>query len=91
MPLRGLKDEMEPGDITQLLRAYDAGDQGAFDRMVPLVYDELRRLAHRHIRRGPWRGKLLRAGGDDQQAVFFQPEDYALYKRALLETAEAVQ
>jgi RNA polymerase sigma-70 factor (ECF subfamily) len=41
------------GDITQLLRAYEGGDRGAFDRMVPLVYDELRRLARRHLRRGP--------------------------------------
>lgn len=27
--------------------------------------------------------------GVDRQAVFFQPEDYALYKRALQETAAA--
>ncbi len=62
MPPRGMKGKMEPGDITQLLRAYDAGDQGAFDRMVPLVYDELRRLARRHIRRGP-RGQTLNTTG----------------------------
>jgi RNA polymerase sigma factor (TIGR02999 family) len=42
----------ETGEITQLLRAYEAGDQGAFDRLVPLVYDELRRMARRHLRRG---------------------------------------
>ena len=30
-----------------------AGDSDAFDRVVPLVYDELRRLARRHLRRGP--------------------------------------
>ncbi len=50
------------GDITQLLRAYDEGDRSAFDRMVPLVYDELRRLARRHIRRGP-RGQTLNTTG----------------------------
>ena len=53
---------MAAGEITQLLRAYDAGDRSAFDRMVPLVYDELRRLARRHIRRGP-RGQTLNTTG----------------------------
>jgi len=53
---------MEGGEITQLLRAYDAGDRSAFDRMVPLVYDELRRLARRHLRRGP-RGQTLNTTG----------------------------
>jgi RNA polymerase sigma-70 factor, ECF subfamily len=43
----------QSGDITQLLRAYEGGDRGAFDQMVPLVYEELRRLARRHLRRGP--------------------------------------
>jgi len=42
----------DPGDVTRLLRAYDAGDAGAFNRLVPLVYDELRRVARRHRRRG---------------------------------------
>jgi RNA polymerase sigma factor (TIGR02999 family) len=41
------------GEITQLLRAHEAGGRGAFDRVVPLVYDELRRIARRHLRRGP--------------------------------------
>jgi RNA polymerase sigma factor (TIGR02999 family) len=53
---------MEAGEITQLLRAYGAGDRSAFDRMVPLVYDELRRLARRHLRRGP-RGQTLNTTG----------------------------
>jgi RNA polymerase sigma factor (TIGR02999 family) len=54
---------MEAGEITQLLRAYDAGDRSAFDRMVPLVYDELRRLARRHLRRGPRGGQTLNTTG----------------------------
>jgi RNA polymerase sigma factor (TIGR02999 family) len=41
------------GAITQLLRAHEAGDRDALDRVVPLVYDELRRMARRHLRRGP--------------------------------------
>jgi RNA polymerase sigma factor (TIGR02999 family) len=43
----------QPGEITRLLQAYDGGDRSAFDRLVPLVYDELRRLARSHLRRVP--------------------------------------
>src|SRR5438067_3394604 len=32
-------------DVTQLLNAIDRGDPQAADRLLPLVYDELRRLA----------------------------------------------
>ncbi len=38
-------------EITQLLLAWGAGDQTALDRLVPLVYDELRRLAQSQMRR----------------------------------------
>jgi RNA polymerase sigma factor (TIGR02999 family) len=41
------------GEITRLLHAYEAGDRTAFDQLVPLVYDELRRLARSHLRRVP--------------------------------------
>jgi RNA polymerase sigma factor (TIGR02999 family) len=36
---------------TELLLAWGRGDTSAFDRLVPLVYDELRRLAQRYMRR----------------------------------------
>jgi RNA polymerase sigma factor (TIGR02999 family) len=49
-------------DISDLIRAYQGGDRAAFDRLVPLVYDELRRMAHRHLRRGP-RGATLDTTG----------------------------
>ena len=32
-------------DVTQLLIAIDAGDPKAADQLLPLVYDELRKLA----------------------------------------------
>jgi len=38
-------------EITQLLQAWSSGDRAALDRLIPLVYDELRRLAHSHMRR----------------------------------------
>jgi len=39
----------ETADITVLLRAWRAGDRGALDRLTPLVYGELRRLAHKFM------------------------------------------
>ena len=37
------------GQVTQLLRAWSEGEQGALDRLVPVVYDELHRMAQRHL------------------------------------------
>ena len=39
------------GPVTELLVRYHAGDSGALDQLLPLVYDELQRLASRHIRK----------------------------------------
>jgi RNA polymerase sigma-70 factor, ECF subfamily len=38
-------------DVTSLLSELARGDQGAADRLMPLVYDELRRLARSYMRR----------------------------------------
>ena len=39
-----------PADVTGLLVAWRGGDGAALDRLVPLVYAELRHLAHRYMR-----------------------------------------
>jgi RNA polymerase sigma factor (TIGR02999 family) len=39
------------GAATELLIAWGGGDDGARERMLPLVYDELRRLAASYLRR----------------------------------------
>jgi RNA polymerase sigma-70 factor, ECF subfamily len=39
----------EPAELTGLLRAWSAGDADAFDRVLPLVYDELHRMAARYL------------------------------------------
>jgi RNA polymerase sigma factor (TIGR02999 family) len=39
-------------DVTRLLRAHEQGDPAAFGELMPLVYDQLRRLARRQRRRG---------------------------------------
>jgi RNA polymerase sigma factor (TIGR02999 family) len=38
-------------EISLLLKAWRGGDEAALDKLVPLVYDELRRIAHRHMAR----------------------------------------
>jgi len=38
-------------DVTGLLVAWSQGDKEALDRLAPLVYDELRRIAHRYMKR----------------------------------------
>jgi RNA polymerase sigma factor (TIGR02999 family) len=40
-----------PQEVTQLLIDWSNGDQNAFERLLPLVYGELRRLAGRHLAR----------------------------------------
>ena len=46
-----------PGNVTQLLLDWRNGDQEALNKLLPLVYDELRRIAKR---------KLQRYGSDGQ-------------------------
>jgi RNA polymerase sigma factor (TIGR02999 family) len=40
-----------PEGITQLLIDWEKGDQGALEKLMPLVYSELRRLASNYLRR----------------------------------------
>jgi RNA polymerase sigma-70 factor (ECF subfamily) len=43
--------ETDAGDVSNLLRAWSGGDQNALEMLTPVVYDELRRLARRYMRR----------------------------------------
>jgi RNA polymerase sigma factor (TIGR02999 family) len=52
----------EKGEITRLLHAYAGGNRAAFDELVPLIYDELRRIARNHLRRTQ-RGATLDTNG----------------------------
>ena len=40
-----------PANVTQLLNDWSEGDKEALDKLIPLVYDELRRQAARYLRR----------------------------------------
>ncbi|MFV1986792.1 MAG: ECF-type sigma factor [Gemmatimonadota bacterium] len=38
------------GDVTGLLSECSSGDETAFERLIPLVYEDLRRIAHSRLR-----------------------------------------
>src|SRR5215510_13572066 len=40
-----------PNEITQLLLRWSRGDQAALNQLMPIVYDELYKLAHGYLRR----------------------------------------
>ena len=44
-------DSKAPEEITLLLHAWSHGDQTAFDKLAPIVYTELRRLARNYMAR----------------------------------------
>jgi RNA polymerase sigma factor (TIGR02999 family) len=56
------------GDVTLLLRAWAAGDSASLERLVPLVYDHLRRMAGCYMRQ--------EAAGNTLQATALVNEAY---------------
>ena len=40
---------LSPQDVTQLLQAWSRGDSSALEKLTPLVYNELHRLAHHYM------------------------------------------
>jgi RNA polymerase sigma factor (TIGR02999 family) len=63
-------------EVTQLLRAWSEGDQGALQQLMPMVYDELHRLARHYM-------------ADERQGHTLQPT--ALVHEAYLRLANAGQ
>jgi RNA polymerase sigma-70 factor, ECF subfamily len=45
------KDGLTEQDLTGLLIEWRQGDEAALDKLTPLVYDEIRRIAHRYLQR----------------------------------------
>ena len=43
------RSEPVSGDVTRLLQVWRGGDDRAFEQLVPLVYDELHRMALRYL------------------------------------------
>jgi RNA polymerase sigma-70 factor (ECF subfamily) len=51
MQRTGQPEPAESDDVSFLLRAWSEGDQGALERLIPIVYGELRRLAQSYMNR----------------------------------------
>jgi len=48
---KGVMSAQSPEEVTQLLLAWNGGDTAALGKLMPLVYDELRKAAKRYLRR----------------------------------------
>ena len=47
----GVEDPLvESGSLSELLANWQAGDQQTLEALLPVAYDELRRLAHRYLK-----------------------------------------
>jgi RNA polymerase sigma factor (TIGR02999 family) len=44
-------EAVAPDEVAQLLQCWSRGDKAALSRMLPLIYDELRHMAQRHLQR----------------------------------------
>lgn len=55
-----MEEMSHPGDATRILRRLTGGDEAAAEELLPIVYDELYRLAARAMSRQP-RGHTLQA------------------------------
>ena len=51
-------DEHKTGDVTQLLRRYADGDRQAMNELVPMVYEDLKRMARAQLRRSSVGGDM---------------------------------
>ncbi len=49
LSMSGLPVGQDGGEVTKLLRAWSDGDADAFERVLPLVYEELHRMAARYL------------------------------------------
>ena len=72
-PLKLMEEKSQPGaapgEVTRLLLAWNAGDQAALEKLMPLVYGELRQLAERHFRKER-RGHTLQPTAVVHEAYF---------------------
>ena len=50
-PGRALMTTPSQQEVTQLLLDWGGGDRAALEKLLPLVYEELRRMAHRYMNR----------------------------------------
>lgn len=53
---------MEQPDVTELLRRWSAGERHGLDELIPVVYGQLRSLAHQRLRGAPGERSLNTTG-----------------------------
>lgn len=95
---------LEPQAVTRLLRQLSAGNKDAFDQLVPIVYDQLRKLAARSLR--SWRAdhtmratalvheaylKLAGAESDWQDRVHFYAVAARVMRNILLDYSRSAK
>lgn len=54
--------QVDPREVTQILQRYGTGDEHAFDQVMDMVYEDLRRIAHRQLRRARFGDTLATTG-----------------------------
>ncbi len=93
-PDRTPREGSSPGEITRLLAGARAGERAASDRLFALVYDDLRRMARRHVRAANQRDAghqatslvheaFLRLAKPDGQAFADRQHFFAVASRAM--------
>jgi RNA polymerase sigma-70 factor, ECF subfamily len=60
-------DAVTHGEVTELLRQWQGGDRQALERLLPIVYGELQRLARHYLHR-EYRGHAIQTGTLVQEA-----------------------
>ncbi len=93
---------MDADTVVRLLQEWRAGNEGAYDRLIPVVYDELRRLARAQLgRETPGHSlqptalvheaylRLLSADVDWQNRTHFLSVSARVMRRILVEHARA--
>lgn len=98
------EQEQDPDQVTQLLDAWRGGNASARDRVITVVYDQVRQLAARHLRRqfGPGAVtlqptelanelfiKLLDSDADWEDRRHFYNAAAVAMRRILVDTARA--
>jgi len=51
-------ESLPSGEVTRLLRHYAEGDDESLGRVIPIVYEELKSLAHSQLRKSGVRGQM---------------------------------
>ncbi len=49
--MEGFLERPSPQEVSVLLQAWRGGDKAALDSLIPIIYSELRRIAHRYMAR----------------------------------------